>query len=532
MGYYCYGWDFGSIGGVISLPSFQEYFGLDKQSDGVRANLSGNIVSVFVAGSFFGALTASYFSSRFGRKPYLLASAIIHMLGCLVQAIVGIGSSEVAGLKVLYFGRFLAGIGIGIVTALVPPYVSEGVPRAIRGRCTAYLELAFSIGSMLSYWVNYSASKNIPPGQMQWRLPIIMQMAPNAFFLILLIFQPESPRFLVECGRYDEAAKVLAYISRKPVDDGSVIATLNEIKADFEGKQRLPLLDQFRKMGESQITALLCFIPSLLMTFQQWTGTNAINYYSPQIFATLGISGTTSGLFATGVYGIVKVVSISLVLLFAVERMGRKRCLIYGGLGQGLVMLWIAGYSGVHPQKTIVPASYVSIVAVYLFAVSFSIGWGPVPLVVASEVAPNHLRAAVMSLAAACTSLFTFVVAQLTPILLSHITYGTFLLYGICSLVAAFWAYVFLPETTGYALEDVKYLFHQDIMVRSLYDAPAGHIFLRGKHPISVPELKNLTRYRLNAPSGTVVGGQDSEEKYIEEVMTIPYHTSRKTDII
>ncbi len=115
-----------------------------------------------------------------------------------------------------------------------------------------------------------------------------------------MLFQPESPRWLVEHQQYDRAARTLAFVARTSVDDETVQATLEEIKSDFEGKQKLSLLSQFALMGESRSIALRCFIPSLVMFFQQWTGTNAINYFSPQIFASLGISGTTSGLFATG----------------------------------------------------------------------------------------------------------------------------------------------------------------------------------------------------------------------------------------
>jgi hypothetical protein len=136
----------------------------------------------------------------------------------------------------------------------------------------------------------------------------------------------------------------------------------------------MPVIAQFKHIGESRTTIIRCFIPSLVMFFQQATGTNAINTYSPTIFASLGVTGTSSGLFATGIYGVVKTIAVALVLAFAVEGMGRKMCLLVGGAGQGLMMLWIAGYSAIHPQATRVAASYVSLVAVYLYAVFYCIG--------------------------------------------------------------------------------------------------------------------------------------------------------------
>ncbi|KAK0236086.1 general substrate transporter [Armillaria nabsnona] len=517
MGSIFYGWDIGLIGGVLSLASFQEYFGLDKASASVKADLSGNIVSVLQGGCFFGALAMGYFSGRFGRKPCLIASGIIYLIGSLIQSIVGLGSSQKIGLRVLYFSRFVGGVGVGMVSALVPAYISECTPRAIRGRCTGMIQLANNIGIMLSFWVNYSASKDIPHGEMQWRVPFIVQMVPGVLFTIAMLFQPESPRWLVEHQQYDRAARTLAFVARTSVDDETVQATLEEIKSDFEGKQKLPLLSQFALMGESRSIALRCFIPSLVMFFQQWTGTNAINYFSPQIFASLGITGTTSGLFATGIYGVVKVVAVATVLAFAVEGIGRKRCLIIGGLGQAATMLWIGGYTAIHTSGTVVPASYVSIVAVYLYAVAYCIGFGPLPWVVAGEVAPNHLRTVALSLAIGVNWLFSFTISKLTPIMLNEITYGTFLLFGLCCVIMSIWAYVFLPETSGYALEDIKYLFEKDVIIRSLQDAPGGSFFLRGKRAVPVEELiAQDARHSLYIEDGDVLRKSPEDEITVE----------------
>ncbi|KAH7923102.1 general substrate transporter [Leucogyrophana mollusca] len=521
MGSIFYGWDTGLIGGIIALSSFQQYFGINKESASAQANFNGNIVSILQAGCFFGALSTGYLSGRFGRKPCLLASGVVYIVGSLIQTIAGLGSSQAVGLKVLYFSRFLGGIGVGMVSALTPAYVSECTPKAIRGRCTGLCQFANNVGIMLSFWVNYSSSLSVPFGQMQWRMPFAVQMVPGVLFILFMLPQPESPRWLVEQGRHSEAAKTLAFVARKSVDDVAVIATLDEIKADFAGKEKVSMLTQFRMMGESRHTALRCFIPSLVMFFQQWTGTNAINYFSPQIFAGLGISSTNSGLFATGVYGVVKVVSVGLTLAFAVESFGRKQCLILGSLGQGLMMLWISGYSAIHTQSTVVPASYVSIVAVYLYAVFYCVGWGPVPWVVASEIAPNSVRTAALSLAVGVNWLFSFTISRLTPVMLEKITYGTFLIFGICCVIMTIWAYIFLPETTGYALEDIKYLFEKDLVIRSLQDAPGGRILLGGRRAVPVEELRRAGVDTSDTSIQEKGRGGDEENSFGEEMPTL-----------
>ncbi|KAL4062875.1 general substrate transporter [Scleroderma yunnanense] len=489
-GYVCFGWDIGLIGGVLSLPSFQQYFGLDKESASARASLSGNIVSVLTAGGFVGAIASSWLASRFGRKPSLLVSAVLYLIGSVVQSIVGLGSTPAVGLKVLYFGRFLGGVGVGLMSALVPTYVSECAPKAIRGRCTGGIEVSVGLGNMLSFWVNYGAALHIPFGEMQWRIPIIVQIIPGVLFFFFMLFQPESPRWLIERGQYKEAEIALGYIFRKDIDDDTVQLILSEIRAEFVGKHKLSILTQFKKMGESRVIALRCLIPSIATFFQQWTGTNAVNYYAPIIFAGLGISSTNTSLFATGIYGVVKFVVTCFVLALVIESWGRKRSLIYGGLGQAVTMLWIGGYTAVHTGNSVVPATYVSIVAVYLYGIAFGLGWGFTPLILGSEVAPGHLRSAVMSLAVAVTWLFTYVIAQITPIMLAHITYGTYLVFGLASIVMVVWVYVCIPETTGYPLEDIRFLFEKDVIVRSLQDAPGGRTFLGKRRATPMEELK------------------------------------------
>ncbi|CAK5268440.1 unnamed protein product [Mycena citricolor] len=491
MGSLFYGWDIGIIGGVISLPAFKTYFEVAKLSKSGQANLSGNIVAILQGGCFFGALGIGYFSNRYGRKPSMLAAGVIYLIGSVIQAVVGLGTSEATALKVLYFARFFAGLGVGAASALIPAYVSECTPRAIRGRCTGMIQLANNLGIMLSFWVNYGVSKNIAPtSDLQWRIPFAVQVVPGMLFVLLLPFQPESPRYLVENGRLDRAARSLARAAGTAPDDPAVLATIAEIQADFENRTQLSLWQQIMHMGDSRTIALRCFIPSFVMFCQQWTGTNAINYFSPTIFASLGINSTTSGLLATGVYGAVKVVSVFLVLVFAVEGLGRKKCLIIGGLGQGAMMLWLAGYTGIHKQGHIVPSSYVSIVAVYLYAVFYCIGWGPLPWVVAGEVAPNYLRTGAMSVAIGVNWLFSFTVSRLTPIMLNSITYGTYLIFGLCCLCMAFWAWACLPETTGYALEDIGLLFEDHVILRAVQDAPGGRFFLGDRR---APPIKRNT---------------------------------------
>ncbi|KAF7299643.1 Sugar transporter [Mycena chlorophos] len=460
-----FGYDIGLIGGVLALDSFQRYFGLDTLAPKEKASVSGNIVAILQVGCLLGALGISPFSARYGRKPCLLASGVVFVAGSALQVVSGLGPTKDHALLVLYVGRFIGGLGVGMVTALVPAYLSESTPPTIRGRCTGLIQLANNIGIALSFWVNYFASKNMAPTDRQWRLPFMMQIIPGILFLLFTPMQPESPRYLIEKEQYTRAANTLAYLNNCAPDDDTVLDTIQDVKADFAGKRRLSFREQAKAVVESRSVFVRCAIPPLVMTFQQFTGTNAINYWSPALFARLGIGDTTAELFATGVYGIVKVISVATVLALAVETFGRRKSLIVGGIGQSFMMLWMGVYGALHPPSDSPTTSspsvfgYLSISAIYFYAVFYNVGWGPMPWIVAGEVAPNHLRTAVMSASVGCSWLFSMTISKITPLLLNSWGYGTFLLFSACCAGMALWTWMFLPETAGLGLEEIGRLF-------------------------------------------------------------------------
>ncbi|KAM3416563.1 hypothetical protein BST61_g8153 [Cercospora zeina] len=203
---------------------------------------------------------------------------------------------------------------------------------------------------------------------------------------------------------------------------------------------------------------------------------NSINYYSPQIFKSAGLVGQSAGLFATGIYGVVKVVFTSLALMLAVESLGRKWCLIMGALGQAFAMFYIGINQAVNPPsgQGLDGHSIFAIVCVYLFVVFYSFGWGAVPFVLSAECAPNQTRSLVMSAALMTQWLFNFVIAKLTPIMLAKITYGTFLLFGGCCILMAIYTVFCIPETKGVPLESIHLLFEGGITKGALKDTIPG----------------------------------------------------------
>lgn len=197
-------------------------------------------------------------------------------------------------------------------------------------------------GIMISYFVNFGTDKHISSSNAaQWRIPFTLQMLPGLCLLIGITFQNESPRWLVEKDRTIDARKALAHVRSRAYDDPLITCELNEIIENFNGHEKMALLAQARVVCTDRTARYTFGMAVILMFWQQWTGTNSINYYSPQIFKSVGLSGTSAGLFATGIYGVVKVTCTSLGLMFATEQLGRKWSLILGGLGQAFAMFYI-----------------------------------------------------------------------------------------------------------------------------------------------------------------------------------------------
>lgn len=363
-------------------------------------------------------------------------------------------------------------------------------------------------GIMLAYFINFGINKNFSDlNPLQWRIPFALQMVPGVLLLVGMLTQNESPRWLIEKDQHAAALAALSRVRRKQSTDPSVILEFNEIIDDFRGKERLSLKKQIKLCVESRATTYAVSMAVILQFWQQWTGTNSINYYSPQIFKSVGLTGTSAGLFATGIYGVVKVVMTGLGLAFATEQIGRKWCLIVGGIGQAFAMFYIGVNSAVHPVKAGQPLdgnSIFAIISIYLFVVFYSFGWGPIPYVLSSECSPNHLRSLAMALALMMQWLMNFVISKITPYLLADITYGTFLLFGACCVGMTVYAVVCVPETKGVPLEQVHLLFDGAIIKGCIRD--------------TIPRLSRAREWRMkreNEDAEGLVGGKDGEGRMI-----------------
>ncbi|KAI1056303.1 hypothetical protein LB507_001926 [Fusarium sp. FIESC RH6] len=456
-----FGWDTGAIGGVLAMKATQERFNYTPEA---KATLDQNIVSTLQAGCFAACFYTSYFTEKYGRRWCLIATGLITTIGVILQA----ASTANGSLPVMYVGRFIAGLGVGSASSLVPLYVSECAPRAIRGGLTSFYQLFIVTGVMLSFWINYGALLHLSAPTV-YALPLALQALPAVLLVICMLAAPESPRWCARKDDWERAKSILIRLRQLPETHEYVQTEIQEMSAQLEAEKRLTGNASASTLWKELVTIpgnrKRAIISVLLMVCQQMTGVNAVNYYAPQIFLSLGMTGTSVSLFATGVYGIIKVLGCLTFLIFFADSLGRRRSLLWTSVAQFLAMYIIGIYGRVEPPiegAGISAFGYVAIVCIYLWAAFFQFGWGPCCWILVSEIPTARLRALNVAIAAATQWLFNFIVARTVLTMqktMGPAGYGMFFMFGTFDLLMGIFVWFFVPETKGLSLEQMDELF-------------------------------------------------------------------------
>ncbi|KAI9375172.1 general substrate transporter [Aspergillus egyptiacus] len=463
MGSFLFGYDTGVMGSVLALDSFKTDFDIPTGGTGFtsskEAEISSNVVALLTAGCFFGAIAAAFANDRYGRRNSLLVLSVLFMVGAAVQTA---GKRTIA---YMYGGRVIAGFAIGGMSAITPVYVSENCPADVRGRIAGLFQEFLVIGVTISYWLCYGVERNIAPSTKQWRIPVGFQLVPSGLMFIGLWFLKESPRWLMKQGRRSEAAASLAFTRRADENSAEVQLELADIQASIDAELLSTEGLTWREvlLPGNRLRFLNAF---LMMFWQQFSGTNSIGYYAPQLFQTIGVAATDTSLFTTGIYGVVKVVATGLFLMIGIDKIGRKWSLVVGGIWMAAMMFILGAVLVSYPpvnteSDAISSASIAMVVMVYFYVIGYSASWGPIPWVYISEIFPTRLRAYGVGMGSATQWLFNFVVTKFTPSAISNIGWRTFIMFGVFCAAMGVWVLFFIKETKGRSLEDMNALFGQ-----------------------------------------------------------------------
>ena len=435
LGGLLFGYDTAVISGAIG--NLTEYFHLTPIE-------TGWAISSALVGCLIGALFSDYLSNRFGRKATMLITAILFILN-------SIGTALPISFTMFVLFRIVGGIGVGIASMVVPMYIAEIAPPKRRGALVGNYQLAIVIGIVVVYFVNYfialqgDANWNLNIG---WRWMFGSEIIPSVLFLVFIFLIPESPRWLFQKGKSTEAIGVLEKLNSP--DDAIQVQTEIQNSLHQEDKNQWEQLKNpiFKK-------ALLVGIG--LSVLQQLTGINAILYYAPEIFKSLG-SSTDVSLLETSILGVVNLIFTLLAIRF-VDKMGRKPLLYIGSIGMTIALAAVGLFIYYNALGNWV------LPFLLLFMASFSISWGPIVWVLLSEIFPNKIRSLALAISVFIQWVANFVVTQVFPSLVENQWLKTnfngafpFYLFSIICLISLLFVWKNVPETKNKSLEQMDTL--------------------------------------------------------------------------
>lgn len=425
LGGLLFGYDLGVVAGaLLFLGKEMHLTDLEK----------GLVTSSLLVGGMIGAVFCGRVTDRYGRRFTVLLSAVLFAVGAI-----GAGLAQDVATIIVF--RVIMGLAVGAASVTVPVYLSEIAPARDRGRLSGLNQLMISSGILLAYLVNLGLS---PLGA--WRWMFALAAVPSVALFAGAWFQPESPRWLLSHGREDDARAVLA----RSRTESELEAELAEIREVLATERRGA---GFRQLFADRRMRAVLLLGIGLAFLQQIIGINTIIYYAPTILTDLGY-GDIAAIAANAGLGVLTVIITVLMLLYVVDRVGRRRPLILGALGMCAAMLLLAvvffiGASG--------GTGWLAILGLAAFKICFSLSWGGMVWILLGEIFPLRVRGTAMGVATLFNWLGNFLVGLLFPVLLGATSGGTvFAIFAVLCVVACGFAYKWLPETKGHSLERIE----------------------------------------------------------------------------
>ncbi|KAI3425243.1 hypothetical protein D9Q98_009011 [Chlorella vulgaris] len=457
-----FGYDLGVTGGVEAQDSFLIKFfpGVyeEKNSPENLNNLSPYCVfddqllalftsSLFIAG-MVAAPVASYFTRRFGRKVTMLIGGLWFLTGGGLNA----GAQDLA---MLIVGRIFLGFGIGFANQSVPLYLSEMAPSQYRGGMNILFQLATTIGILVAQLVNYG----VQDWDEGWRLSLGLACVPAAILTLGGIILPDSPNSLIERNQKEKGRKVL-----------EKIRGTTEVDAEYEDiceaayqARNVSQLQAWRNLFKKQYRPSLV-LAVMIPTFQQWTGINAIMFYVPILFSSLG-TGQKGALLNAVIIGGVNLVA-TFVSIYLVDRAGRRKLFLEGGMQMLIAQIAVGillgvSFSTYNTSNLPESITIVTLVLICIFVAGFAWSWGPLGWLVPSEIQTMETRSAGFSLSVSMNFLFSFVLGQCFLSMLCSMEFGVFLFFGCMVAIMTVFVFFLVPETKGVPLEEIYGLYCQ-----------------------------------------------------------------------
>ncbi|KAK9664343.1 hypothetical protein RND81_14G034900 [Saponaria officinalis] len=444
-----FGYDIGISGGVTGMDDFlikffaEVYARKQHAHENNYCKYDNQYLQLFTSSLYLSALVSTFIASKVcsakGRKPSILVSSVFFMVGSALSALA-------QHLWMVIIGRVLMGVGVGFGNEAVPLFLSEIAPVQHRGAVNILFQLFVTIGILIANLVNFATLNLHPIG---WRVSLGLAVVPALLLFIGSIVITETPTSLIERDHFDEGSEVLKKV--RGVDD--VDAELEEIKEAC--RQAKLVKHPFQELRKKQSVPPLV-IGVLMQVFQQMTGINAIMFYAPVLFQTMGFKSDGSLLSAV-IVGLVNVFS-TLVSIFGVDKFGRRVLLLQACVQMFLSQIIIGIILILNLTDTSTLSKGPAMVVVLLtctFVMSFAWSWGPLGWLIPSEIFPVETRTAGYAFAVSSNMFFTFLIAQAFLSMLCHMRAYIFIFFSAWILLMAVFVVYLLPETKGVPIDSV-----------------------------------------------------------------------------
>ena len=410
----------------------------------------GFTTSSALIGCIIGALLSGILASSLGRKKSLFVAGILFFLSALgsyyPEFLFFEKGVPCKSLLVAFNGyRILGGIGVGLASALSPMYIAEISPASKRGKLVSWNQFAIIFGQLVVYFVNFLIVRSHASdpdvvawtNAVGWRVMFVSEAVPAGLFALLILLVPETPRYLTMHGQAPKALAVLTNINGEEKANEILLEIKNTVHQDNQARREKLFAYGF----------MVVFIGCMLSVFQQIIGINAVLYFAPRIFESMGVS---NNMLFTVIMGVINI-SFTLVAVFTVEKLGRKPLLITGSLGMAV------GALGVALSNVVTLPALVPVISIMVYSACFMFSWGPICWVYIAELFPNTIRSQATALAVAFQWIFNFIVSSTFVPMYTWSPFFAYALYGVICVIAAIFVWRLVPETKGKTLEDMTH---------------------------------------------------------------------------
>ncbi|QKX53349.1 uncharacterized protein TRUGW13939_00427 [Talaromyces rugulosus] len=463
-----FGYDSAFVGTTIARESFMNDFNITSAT---ADSISSNITSAFQAGAFFGSLFSFFITERVGRKWALQISVSVFIIGAVLM------TATTGQLGMIYAGRVLTGLGCGGITAGVPSYIAELSIPSIRGILTGFFEVAYQIGSVIGFWINYGISQHMDQSKAAtWRIPMGWQLIPAGLLLMGGFFLHESPLWLMRKDREEEALAVLRELRHLPVDHQYIQEEVAMMRNRLEEEEAISTrygsgrwafirgaINELSQKGmRNRVFLVFC-----AFTLANMSGASAINYYSPTLFKSLGITDVS---LYTGIYGLVKAIASIIFYTFLIDFLGRRSPVIVSSIICSLCLWFVGAYVKVGHPATVIDAGEAlspstaaggkaAVGMIMIYAIFWSFGLNGVPWIVSAEIFPGALRNVSGTYASLVQWATQFAMTKALPYIFNSFGYGTWFFFASWMFLATVWSFFLLPETKGLTIEQMDKIF-------------------------------------------------------------------------